>query len=93
MRIALSYYTRKQTVLSNLTISNIDSQCKENYLFCVLICFEFKELLTFLDVMTPEMKALTHVRCRLLRTDTDWSSNKVMTTMTMMILLTIMMIR
>ena len=41
-----------------------------------MICFEFKELLTFLDVMTPEMKALTHIKCRLLRTDTDWSSNK-----------------
>ena len=76
MRIALSYYTRKQNVISNLTISNIDSQCKETYLFCVLICFEFKELFTFLDVMTPEMKTLTHVKCRLLRTDTDWSSNK-----------------
>ena len=76
MRIALSYYTRKQNVLSNLTISNIDSQCKETYLFCVLICFEFKELFTFLDVMTPEMKTLTHVKCRLLRTGTDWSSNE-----------------
>ena len=76
MRIALSYYTRKQKVLSNLSISNIDSQCKETYLFCVLICFEFKELFTFLDVMTPEMKTLTHGKYRLLRTDTDWSSNK-----------------
>lgn len=85
VRIALSYYTRKQKVLSNFTISNIYSQCKETYLFCVLICFEFKELFTFLDVMTPEMKTLTHAECRLLRTDTDWSSNKVMTTMTMMI--------
>lgn len=76
VRIAVSYYTRKQKVLSNLTISNIDSHCKATYLFCVLICFEFKELLTFLDVMTPEMKTLTHTKCRLLRTDTDWSSNK-----------------
>ena len=77
MRIALSYYyTRKQKVLSNLTISNIDSQCKETYLFCVLICFEFKELFTFLDVMAPEMKTLTHVKCRPLRTDIDWSSDK-----------------
>ena len=76
VRIALSYYTRKQKVLSNLTISNIDSHCKETYLFCVLICFEFKELFTFLDVMTPEMKTLTHIKCRLLRTDTDWSTNK-----------------
>ena len=76
MRIALSYYTRKQKVLSNFTTSNIDGQCKETYLFCVLICFEFKELFTFLDVMTPEMKTLTHVKCRLLRTDTDWRSNE-----------------
>ena len=76
MRIALSYYTRKQKVFSNLTIRNIDSQCKETYLFCFLICFEFKELFTFLDVMTPEMKTLTHVKCRLLRTDTDWRSNQ-----------------
>ena len=76
MRIALSYYTRKQKVLSNFTTSNIDGQCKETYLFCVLICFEFKELFTFLDVMTPEMKTLTHVKCRLLRTDTDWRSNQ-----------------
>ena len=76
MRIALSYYTRKQKVLSNFTTSNIDGQCKETYLFCVLICFEFEELFTFLDVMTPEMKTLTHVKCRLLRTDTDWRSNE-----------------
>ena len=76
MRIALSYYTRKQKGLSNLTIRNTDSQSKETYLFCVLICSEFKELFTFLDVMTPEMKTLTHVRCRLLRTDTDWSSRQ-----------------
>ena len=76
VRIALSYYTRKQKVLSNFTTSNIDGQCKETYLFCVLICFEFKELFTFLDVMTPEMKTLTHVKCRLLRTDTDWRSNE-----------------
>lgn len=76
VRIALSYYTRKQKVLSNFTTSNIDGQCKETYLFCVLICFEFKELFTFLDVMTPEMKTLTHVKCRLLRTDTDWRSNQ-----------------
>ena len=76
MRIALSYYTRKQKGLSNLTIRNTDSQSKETYLFCVLICSEFKELFTFLDVMTPEMKTLTHGKYRLLRTDTDWSSNK-----------------